>query len=194
MLDKKELIDQILTIELKMFLSVPTAEKANCQSYPENFKLHRKAQFSAWSELTLRSYLNDLKTAQKSDQNLMTMKYARMENLIDQENLNPLIPEIVSIQFNWQMEMFKKYPHFMAGARPLFQCDDSLLRTSFETYLKGELETYSDKTLSLLYRDILSKKETGINMSTEVYDVLAKEFGYNSIEEADLARKCVTNK
>jgi hypothetical protein len=187
--NKKELIDQILAIELEMFLSVPTAEKAGCQSYPEKFRLHRKVQFEVWSEPTLKSYLNDLKAAQKNDINLMTIKYARMENLIDQENLNPLISEIVSIQFNWQMEMFQKYPHLMAGARPLSQSDDSLFITSFETYLKGELETYSEKTLTLLYRDMTSKKEAGINMSAEVYDALAKELGYNSIEEADLGQK-----
>ena len=187
--NKKELIEQILTIELEMFLSVPTVEKASCQSYPEKFRLHRKVQFGVWSEPTLKSYLNDLKAAQKSDKNLMTIKYARMENLIAQENLNPLISEIVSIQFNWQMEMFKKYPHLMAGARPLSQSDDSLFKTSFETYLKGELETYSDKTLTLLYRDMTSKNEAGINMSAEVYDALAKELGYNSVEEADLAQK-----
>lgn len=189
MTDKKELIDQILAIELQMFQTVPTIQSADCQRYPENFKLHRYAQFSVWAEPTLRSYLMDLKAAQKSDQNLMTIKYARMQNLINQENPNPLIPDIVSIQFNWQMEMFQKYPHFMGGARPISQSEDSFFETSFETYLRGELETYSDQTLSLLYRDIAAKKAAGINMSEEVYDVLVKELGYKSIEEADLAQK-----
>ena len=189
MTDKKEIIEHIVEIELQMFLSVPTEQKASCQDYPESFLLHRRAQFSAWSDDTLESYLADLNRATEAGQNLMTIKYARMDDLIPRENENPLIAKIISLQYRWQQEMIKKYPHLMAAGRPLSSEDDSLYRTSFETYLRGELETYSDKTLSLLYRDMTDKVADGINMSEAIYEFLAHEMGYTSLEEADQAQK-----
>ena len=81
--------------------------------------------------------------------------------------------------------MKSKYPNLMSTARPLSSTEDSASVTSFETYLAGELETYSDKTLALLYRDICDKKRKKINMAEEVYMVLAREQGYGSIREAE---------
>lgn len=119
----------------------------------------------------------------------MTIKYARMDDLIPRENSNPLIDRIAEIQYRWQKELFHKYPHFMAGARPLSEDDDSALKTSFETYLKGELETYSDNTLSLLHRDLRNLAEKRMNGSELVYDYLVKGLGYGSLEEAEQAQK-----
>ncbi|MBN1848574.1 MAG: DUF4125 family protein [Deltaproteobacteria bacterium] len=186
---KNELIQEIVEIELEMFLTVPTQEKANCQNYPDSFRLHRKAQFNTWSEATLESYLNDLNRAKDNDVNLMTIKYARMDNLIPKEKHNPLIEKIIPIQYQWQKEMMEKYPRLMAGARPISQSDDSFYRISFETYLRGELETYSDETLELLYKDMINKVDKGMNMAEEVYTFLTREMGYGSIEEADRAQR-----
>jgi hypothetical protein len=174
-----------LDLELEMFLTVPTEQKASCQDYPDSFRLHRRAQFAVWSEDTLRSYLKDLEKAQTDGINLMTYKYARMDDLIPCRNKSPLIRKIVYVQYRWQQEMFRKYPYFMKGARPVSRSDDSEYKTSFETYLQGELETYSDKTLELLYRDIKDKEKRGINMSEEVYDFLVKMMGYSSLEDAE---------
>jgi hypothetical protein len=186
---KNELIQQIVEIELDMFLTVPTEEKSSCQYYPDSFRLHRRAQFNSWSELTLESYLKDLNRAKDEGINLMTIKYARMDNLVPARDPNPVIEKIIFLQYQWQKEIMGKYPNLMAGARPISQADDSQYRTSFETYLRGELETYSDDTLSLLYKDMIDKMDKGINMPEEVYSYLAKEMGYGSIEEADQAQK-----
>lgn len=182
---KKELIEAILDIELEMFLAVKAKEPVSCQEDPKSFRIHRGAQFSVWSEKTMRHYLYDLKRARKEGGNLMTLKYARMEGLIPRKNMNPLIEEIAVLHYKWQKEMFEKYPHMMAGARDLSSKDDSTYRTSFETYLKGELETYSDDTLASLYDDMLVKEEKGINMSEEVYQILVGKYGYNSVDLAD---------
>jgi hypothetical protein len=186
---KIELIHRIIELELEMFLAVPTQEKSDCQNYPESFRLHRRAQFNGWSESTLESYLKDLEKAKAEGINLMTLKYARMNQGSPTEQHNPLIQKIVSMQCQWQQEMIEKYPNLMAGARPISSKEDMGGSTSFETYLRGELETYSDYTLSLLYKDITNKVEKGINMSEEVYSYLAKELGYGSAEEADRAQK-----
>jgi hypothetical protein len=189
MADREKLIERIVESELRMFLSVPSYGEYSCQKYPDNFRLHREAQFSIWSDDTLESYLHDLQRAEKEGMNLMTIKYARMDDLIPRENSNPLIDRIADTQYRWQKEMFHTYPNFMAGARPLSEADDSSLKTSFETYLKGELETYSDNTLSLLYRDLRNIAEKGLNGSKLVYDYLVKELGYGSLEETEQAQE-----
>jgi hypothetical protein len=125
----------------------------------------------------------------------MTIKYARMDDLVPRENHNPLIEEIAAIQCRWQQELFEKYPALMAGARPLSSSSngapssDSAVHTSFETYLRGELETYSDNTLSLLYRDMTDLLNRGINGSERVYERLTRELGYKSIEDADRVQR-----
>ncbi|HDL07715.1 MAG TPA: DUF4125 family protein [Desulfobacteraceae bacterium] len=182
---KDDLIMEILNRELKMFLSVPTQQKASCQEHPEDFKLVRGSQFQTWSEDTLESYIDDLKAAEKNGVNLMTQKYARMDNLIPKLKDIPVIDEIVKIQYAWQKEMFENYPNVMSKARPLSSSEDTSHGTSFETYLKGELETYSDKTLSLLYRDIKESWDNEDNMTERVYDYMVKKLEYDSLDDAE---------
>ncbi len=184
----EDIIEKILAKELKMFLSVPSAGKSSCQDYPESFKLHRRAQFSCWSRETLQSYLNDLEKAEEKGTNLMTQKYARMDNLIKKLSTNPLIDKIADVQCTWQRAMIKKYPGIMSAGRPLTSVEDSAFMTSFETYLRGELETYSNATLELLHFDILDKNMKGINMAEELYLYLVKEKGYDSLDEAEQAQ------
>lgn len=186
---RTELIEKILEKELKMFLTVPVRQKAACQEHPESFKTMRRAQFLMWSEKTLESYLKDLEMAEKEGRNLMTEKYARMDNLIPPKNQDPLIDKIVNIQCKWQEEMFRKYPNLMRGARPVYSSQDSPFQTSFETYLRGELETYSHNTLASLYDDIVGMQKEGKNMAEELYKQLVMDLGYESLEEAEEAAK-----
>ena len=184
----EDIIERILARELKMFLSVPSVRKSSCQDYPESFKLHRRAQFSCWSKETLESYLHDLEKAEEKGINLMTHKYARMDNLIPPLSRNPLIDKIVGYHCAWQRSIMKKYPGIMSGGRPLSSAEDSAFLTSFETYLRGELETYSDATLELLNFDILDKNAKGISMAEELYTFLVKDKGYDSLDEAEQAQ------
>lgn len=181
----KNLLDKIIALELDMFLAVRAKDSYTCRQDPEAFRLHRRAQFSIWSEDTLQSYCNDLHHAQKSGINLMTVKYARMDNLLPTQHRSPLISDIVSIQVGWQKKMLQKYPHLMAGARHIRETDTSTYTTSFEAYLRSELETYSENTLELLHRDMLMYVKRGVNGSKKIYEYLVHEMGYRSIEEAD---------
>ena len=186
---KEKLIAKIVELELNMFVAVPGGGVYSCQQDSEGFGLHRRVQFSIWSEDTLQSYLEDLYRAKEDGINLMTIKYARMEDLIPRENPNPRIEEIVAIQSRWQREMVKKYPYLMTGARHLSESDGSADDTSFETYLRGELETYSNNTLKLLHEDMREYLKMGVNGSERIYEHLVKEMGYHSIAEADQAQK-----
>jgi hypothetical protein len=189
MKDSEEFIERIVEMELRMFLTVPADGDYTCRQRPESFRVHRSVQFSVWSTDTLKSYLDDLRRAEERGINLLTVKYARMDNLIPRENMNPLIDEIAAIQFRWQQEMFSRHPILMSGARPLSREEDSDRATSFETYLKGELETYSDNTLSLLFRDMTDLVRRGINGSEVVYEHLVRKLGYGSIDEAERAQR-----
>lgn len=182
---KKDLVDRILKIELTMFLTVRTIGLSACQEHPEEFKRNRTAQFFTWSERTLSSYLEDLKSAEAIGKNLMTLKYARMGNQIPCLNNDPLIEKIIEIQTAWQKDMFARYPRLMGGARAIESHQDTDLYTSFESYLRGELETYSGNTLRSLYEDVEGYRQDHQNMNHRLYEFLIKELGYESLEEAE---------
>lgn len=191
--ERDELIQEILERELQMFLSVRAQEPVSCQQDPEGFRVNRAAQFSAWTEETLASYRADLEMAEEQGRNLMTLKYARMENLIpklhDDILVDNLIEQIVRIQVVWQKEMMARYPYLMKRGRPLEEGEEALQTTSFVNYLRGELETYSADTLAHLYRDVTESQGNQRNMTQAIYENLVKSHGYASIEEAEKAAK-----
>jgi hypothetical protein len=185
--EKEDLVDKIIKIELDMFLAVPTAGASSCQEHPEAFRRNRIAQFSTWSRKTLSSYRDDLMSARAKGVNLMTMKYARMGKQIPCINDDPLIDKIVEIQTIWQKEMFAQYPRLMRGARAIESREDTDMNTSFESYLRGELETYSENTLCLLYEDVLKYMRDNQSMNERLYDFLVRDLGYASLAEAEKA-------
>ena len=173
--NRADLLEKILAAELDSFRSVPTCGPNQCLEHPQAFKLHRKAQFSIFSTQTLTSYLEDLALARKHNQNLMAYKYARMDNLIPRVNDSRLVEEVASIMIEWQLQLEEKYPEIMKRARPVTSEQNNSFETSFETYLKAELETYSEQTLNLLHQDLSKLKAEGKNGSEEVYRYLVKE-------------------
>ena len=187
--ENKTLTNRILKRELDMFLTVPTLQKASCQEDPEMFRIVRSSQFVSWSGETLESYLQDLKSAEKNNINLMTQKYARMDNLIEKIKENPEMDEIVDIEIEWQKEMFEKFPCLMGSARALRSSEDTPSATSFETYLRGELETYSDTTLTFLLKDVKHYFEKNENMMIKNYLDMVKQLGYTSIEDAEETKR-----
>jgi len=168
MTEKDRIIEAILEIELQMFLTVNPEQTSGCQEHPESFKLHRRAQFAPWSEEALGSYLEDLHAAQAHGENLMRRKYARMQGLLPPVESSPVLEEIVRLKMDWQRAMFRDYPAVMAGARPLTAESTRAQMTSFETYARGEIETYSKRTLGLLHRDLLEIQARGESLSEKV--------------------------
>ena len=183
--EKDQIIDAILEIELRMFLTVNPMQTSGCQEYPESFKLHRRSQFLPWSEEALASYLEDLRAAEERGENLMRRKYARMQGLLPPAESGPAIEEIVRLKMDWQRAMFRDYPAVMSGARPLTDENTQAQMTSFETYARGELETYSERTLTLLHRDLLAMQARGESLSEKVYDYLVRASGHASLAEAE---------
>jgi hypothetical protein len=189
MTEKDRIIEAILEIELQMFLTVNPEQTSGCQEHPESFKLHRRAQFAPWSEEALGSYLEDLHAAQAHGENLMRRKYARMQGLLPPVESSPVLEEIVRLKMDWQRAMFRDYPAVMAGARPLTAESTRAQMTSFETYARGEIETYSKRTLGLLHRDLLEIQARGESLSEKVYDYLVRASGYASLKDTEMKLK-----
>jgi len=179
----ESLIDQIIELELAMFLSVPTKQKSSCQDHPDSFSLHRRAQFVAWSQATLESYCDDLRKATEAGENLLTHKYARMDNLVPRVNHSPLIEQIAALLFDWQQQFIECNPRMMNSGRPLSSAQDTPYSTSFETYLKGELESYSAQTLQCLLTDVHDYQARGQRMTDVTYEYLVKQWGFGSVAE-----------
>ncbi|MDY6918203.1 MAG: DUF4125 family protein [Chloroflexota bacterium] len=182
---KPGLIEEILKLEFDMFQRVPTVSPTVCQESEGGFRLVRGSGFETWSEATLESYRDDLLRAMGEGRNLLTEKYARMDDLIPCLNFNPLIDDIIKIESEWQSEARSKYPRILGGG-------EACQAEGFETYLRGELETYSDQTLDLYYRDISQGLREGRNLAEERYLKMSLKLGYSSLEEHENALKAET--
>jgi hypothetical protein len=197
---KDDLVSKIIELEWDMFQNVENVGgKASCQQDYQTFEIMRHSQAMSWSEATLESYLQDLQDAQKDKRNLLTEKYARMmESTSPLEYariasllppLDPEVPEIVdqilTIMINWEEEVVQKYPHIVSRGRPLRSTQDTPYATSIETYLRGELSTYSLKTLRLYLENVLNQQAQRINGSELIHANTARRYGYKSLEEAN---------
>ena len=170
---RKELLDNIIEFEFDMFERVRTSEPSLCKERPETFRAMRGMTHSVLSTKTLQSYLEDLQKAKAEGRNLLTEKYARMDNRIPPLKLNPIIDDIVEIESRWIEELSRKYPHTFKH------------RPGFKIYLYGDLETYSDETLKLYYGDVSRAEKEGRNLTEERYMKLTKKLGYGSIDELE---------
>jgi hypothetical protein len=170
----KALLNNIIEIELRMFEQVETSEPSMCKDRPETFRAMREMTHSVLSTKTLQSYLEDLQKAKAEGRNLLTEKYARMDNRIPPLKTNRLIDDIVKLERRWMRELSQKYPRsFGAGG------------DGFELYLSSELETYSDETLNLYFDDISKAEQEGRNLAEERYTKLLQQIGYSSIDEME---------
>ena len=185
----KSLIDEIISVEHEMFMNVKSSAPAPCQSDAEGFRIFRKAQLAGWSASTLESYLFDLSAAKNSGMNLMTLKYGYMDRSIPYMSNAPehasTVEKIVAIEKSWQLEILRKYPRLLIKGRPINDGVIKTHQTSFVSYLRGELQTYSLKTLKSLLEDISELVYKDLNRCELVYESIVGDLGYTSIEEAN---------
>ena len=196
----KQLINKIVELEWKQFDKVKNeGGRASCQDDFATFSIMRKSQYLTWNEVLLYSYCNDLTEATQNGWNLITEKYARMmkstapEKYAELEDKLPvrseerekIMEEIVKIQVAWMEEFASKYPNMAVNARTIHTYEDSEFDTSYETYLRGELGTYSEETFVLYGRFIAGLIQEGKNLAYETMNNTAKFYGYESVEDAE---------
>ena len=176
-------VKQIVELEWAMFIRVKSDRPAPCQNAPENFKTIRESIFDIWTDEMLGSYLNDLIIANEQGRNLMTEKYARMDNLVDPLSTNPVIEKIVAIECKWQQEIQNNYPALYE------QCcrrtDPTGDGSDFSVYLQSELETYSDHTLGLYYDNVKNADDSLKNLAMDALHRLVQKSGYKDLTHAE---------
>lgn len=197
---KEDLIEDILKREWKMFQAVKNiGARAICQDDFRTFSIMRSSQAAGWSEETLESYKEDLVEAEKNDRNLLSEKYAHMMEYTSPDEyaaIAPLLPQIdsdaisliqqiVPIVMEWEVELEKKFPYIIARGRPLFSKDDLPGVTSLETYLAGELKSYSTRTLKHYLAHVRKLYEENINGSEIIMQNSMRQYGFTSLEEAN---------
>jgi len=194
------LIEKIIKFEWNEFQHVENeGGRASCQDNWETFEIARKSQFLSWNEGLLESYYDDLLNAKNQGRNLLTEKYARMmENtapnkyeklkhripVISNEKKS-LIKEIIRLRVKWAEEFAVECPNISGNGRLIHSYEDNDNDTSIETYLRGELGTYSEKTVKLYYEYVKMLGSQGKNLSRMIMDNTAQAYGYESLDEAE---------
>lgn len=201
-MNKDELVSEIVKLEWNAFDKVENAGgRAGCQDDFSTFSVMRKSQYLAWSEELLGSFYLDFIRANENNWNLITEKYGRMmeytvpeEYEAIKESFPPcsekkraIVDEIAKLQVEWMEEFARQYPKMAMQARSIRSETDTPFNTSYETYLKGELLTYSDQTLALYGKWIVDLERKGENLAKIIMTNTALLYGYTSLEAAEMA-------
>lgn len=197
---KDRLIQKLVLLEWHAFDKTENrGGRADCQDDWNTFSIMRKSQYMTWSIPMLQSFIDDFERANERGWNLITEKYARMmESTAPEEyeqikdslpgipaDKKQIIEEIVKIQVGFMEECAEKYPKAASNARSIHTSEDSLWNTSYETYLRGELSTYSDRTLELYGRFITELCRQGKNLAVMTLSNTAVLYGYESLEDLE---------
>jgi hypothetical protein len=96
-----------------------------------------------------------------------------------------MIEEIVALHVDWKLAVCEKYPNLGRKGRPVRTCDDSRYGTSFETYLRGEVKTYSPATIGKLHMFTMLQKAEGINAVERELSRQVRWYGFATLEQAE---------
>ena len=197
---KDQLIETLIQLEWNAFDKVENiGGRADCQDDINTFTIMRKSQYLTWTDTMLQSYIHDFEVANRKDWNLITEKYARMmrsTNPSEYEQLKNNLPsltdrqveiieEIVKIQVDWMEDFAIRYPNLASNSRSIHTYEDTPWNTSYETYLRGELSTYSEKTLKLYGDFIVTLLRDKENLAEMTMRNTTNLYGYTSLEEAE---------
>lgn len=195
----EELAEKIARLEFQAFDQVRNVGgRADCQNDWFTFSIMRKSQYLTWSHDMLLQYLYEFGSELGKGRNMITEKYGRMMEStapLEYEQIKAYFPAlsqrkreiieaIVKIQVQWMEEFEKQYPALAQNARSIHTSEDHLYNTSYETYLRGEISTYSDKMLELYGRYILEYAGREENLARAIMENSVKMYGYNTLQEA----------
>ena len=174
--------------------------RASCQGNWPVFHQMRLAQFLTWPEELQTSYAKDLDDADAVGRNLITEKYGRMMASTwpsqFHETIEPYIPKlsdarvaqqerVIAQQVAWAADFRSRYPKLGDAMRVLTTAEDTQEKTSFETYLRGELGTYSDRTFTLYEAMIKAKLDAGENITEQTLLNTVLLGGFDGLDDAE---------
>ena len=199
----QNLAEEITKLEWQQFqLTENEGGRANCQGDWQTFHIMRMSQFLTWQLDLQESYKQDLEHANSDGRNLITEKYARMMEStapeIFERTIKPYIKpileprkseqeKIILTQVKWADDFRNHYPHLGLAMRVLKTSEDTAENTSFETYLRGELSTYSAETFAKYQRFVNNLRAENLNLTQMIITNTVRMYGYDSLESAECA-------
>lgn len=196
----EELILRIAKAEFAAFDKVKNeGGRASCQNDWPTFGIMRRSQYMTWNRTMLIQYLYDFEREMHIGHNLITEKYGRMMESTAPEKYEAIkehFPEltdekkaiievICNIQVEWMESFAEQYPMLAGQARTVHTYDDKFYDTSYETYLRGEISTYSDKMLELYAGFIVGLAQEDKNLARMTMENSCKLYGYDSLDAAE---------
>lgn len=196
----EELAEDIARLEFEAFDKVQNeGGRASCQNDWATFSIMRKSQYLTWNKTMLMQYLYDFHREYTRGHNLIEEKYGRMMESTAPERYRELeshfpelseekrsiIEQVCGVQVGWMEDFALKYPSLSDNARSIHTYEDNPFNTSYETYLRGELGTYSDKMLQLYGKYIVEYARAGKNLAESIMGNSVKMYGYAALEEAE---------
>jgi hypothetical protein len=165
----------------------------------------RRGQFEAWSAEAAESYLDDLNKALATSRNLVMEKYIHMMKNISPSQYEKLlkfltfpnkdgmklVDAIAKKMIAQTRGLFEKYPCISGSCRPLYSNEDWQDVTSIETYQRGELQTYSNRTLKAYKRHLLTLEAAGLSLAKLILEGSVKHYGYRSLDDAEAATQSI---
>lgn len=197
---EEQLADEIARLEFEAFDKVKNlGGRASCQDDWGTFSIMRKSQYLTWDKTMLMQYMYDFSREYHKGHNLIEEKYGRMmESTAPEEyerikehfpelsqEKKAIIGQIAGLQVGWMEEFAARYPALAGNSRRIHSWEDDAFDTSYETYLRGELGTYSDKMLELYGRYVVEHARAGRNLAYDIMENSVKMYGYADMEEAE---------